>query len=48
MESKGFKQSKTKTEYLGCKFDDVTHVTYVVVRMETQVIPKKASFKYLG
>lgn len=35
LESKGFKLSKTKTEYLECKFSDVTHEAYVEVRIDT-------------
>jgi len=46
-ESKGFKLSKTKTEYLECKFSDVTHKIGVEVRLDTQVIHKRGSFKYL-
>ncbi|KAG5579910.1 hypothetical protein H5410_050537 [Solanum commersonii] len=45
--SKGFKLSKTKTEYLDCKFSDVTHKIGVEVRHDTQVIHKRGSFKYL-
>ncbi|XP_060172285.1 uncharacterized protein LOC132603305 isoform X1 [Lycium barbarum] len=48
LESKGFKLSRTKTEYMECKFSDVTHESGVEVRLGTQVIPKKRSFKYLG
>ncbi|XP_060211622.1 uncharacterized protein LOC132639158 [Lycium barbarum] len=48
LESKGFKLSRTKTEYMECKFSDVTQESGVEVRLGTQVIPKKRSFKYLG
>ncbi|XP_019251332.1 PREDICTED: uncharacterized protein LOC109230270 [Nicotiana attenuata] len=37
LESKGFKLSRTKTEYLECKFSN-----------DTQVIPRRGGFKYLG
>ncbi|XP_070017693.1 uncharacterized protein [Nicotiana sylvestris] len=47
-ESKGFKLSKTKTEYLECKFSDMTRETVMDMRLESQVIPKRGSFKYLG
>ncbi|WMV09787.1 hypothetical protein MTR67_003172 [Solanum verrucosum] len=47
-ESKGFKLSMTKTEYLGCKFSDALDEADVEVRLATQIIPKKESFKYLG
>ncbi|KAG5586470.1 hypothetical protein H5410_046904 [Solanum commersonii] len=48
LESKGFRLSRTKTEYLGCKFSDALDETDVEVRLATQIIPKKESFKYLG
>ncbi|XP_016511802.1 uncharacterized protein LOC107828924 [Nicotiana tabacum] len=48
LEAKGFKLSRTKTEYLECKFSDGTHESHVDVKLDTQVIPKKGSFKYLG
>ncbi|WMV39928.1 hypothetical protein MTR67_033313 [Solanum verrucosum] len=48
LESKGFRLSRTKTEYLGCKFSDVVDETDVEVRLAAQIIPKKESFKYLG
>ncbi|XP_060183178.1 uncharacterized protein LOC132613148 [Lycium barbarum] len=48
LESKGFRLSRTKTEYTECKFSDVTQETDVEVKIEAQVIPKRRSFKYLG
>nr|XP_009780146.1 PREDICTED: uncharacterized protein LOC104229240 [Nicotiana sylvestris] len=48
LESKGFKLSRTKTEYLECKFSDGTHYVDIEVTLDAQVIPKRASFKYLG
>ncbi|KAG5575203.1 hypothetical protein H5410_055337 [Solanum commersonii] len=48
LESKGFRLSRTKTEYLGCKFSDGLDETDVEVRLAAQVIPKKESFRYLG
>nr|XP_033512282.1 uncharacterized protein LOC108945319 [Nicotiana tomentosiformis] len=48
LESKGFKLSRTKTEYLECKFSDVSGEVDVEVRLDSQVIPKRESFKYLG
>ncbi|XP_070028564.1 uncharacterized protein [Nicotiana sylvestris] len=36
------------TEYLECKFGDGTHDADVEVTLDAQVIPKRASFKYLG
>ncbi|KAG5572388.1 hypothetical protein H5410_062154 [Solanum commersonii] len=41
LESKGFRLSRNKTEYLGCKFSDVLDETDVEVRLATQIIPKK-------
>ncbi|XP_070030106.1 uncharacterized protein [Nicotiana sylvestris] len=48
LESKGFKLSRTKTKYLKCKFSDGTHDADVEVKLDDQVISKRASFKYLG
>nr|XP_018627627.1 uncharacterized protein LOC108945833 [Nicotiana tomentosiformis] len=48
LESKDFKLSRTKTEYLECKFCDGTHEADIEVKLDAQVIPKRASFKYLG
>lgn len=42
-ESKGFKLSRIKIEYLECKFCDMSHEANV----DAQAIPKRASFKYL-
>ncbi|KAG5627985.1 hypothetical protein H5410_013203 [Solanum commersonii] len=48
LESKGFRLSMTKTEYLRCKFSDVVEEADVEVRLATQIIPRRESFKYLG
>ncbi|XP_070054361.1 uncharacterized protein [Nicotiana tomentosiformis] len=48
LESKDFKLSRTKIEYLECKFSEGTHEAEVDVKLDTQVIPKRDSFKYLG
>ncbi|XP_060210213.1 uncharacterized protein LOC132637083 [Lycium barbarum] len=48
LESKGFKLSRTKTEYLECKFSNGSQVENEDVQLDTQVIAKKESFKYLG
>ncbi|XP_019254312.1 PREDICTED: uncharacterized protein LOC109233029 [Nicotiana attenuata] len=48
LESKDFKLSKTKTEYLDCKFSDEIHEINIDVKLDTQVIPNRGSFKYLG
>ncbi|XP_070018740.1 uncharacterized protein [Nicotiana sylvestris] len=46
LESKGFKLSRTKTEYLECKFNNVTKEADMEVKLDTQVIPKRGSFKF--
>ncbi|XP_060184057.1 uncharacterized protein LOC132613816 isoform X1 [Lycium barbarum] len=48
LESKGFKLSRTKTEYLECKFSETPQEVGVEVRLGAQAIQKKSSFKYLG
>ncbi|KAG5583973.1 hypothetical protein H5410_044407 [Solanum commersonii] len=40
--------SKTKTEYVKCKFNYVPRVAEKEVRLDSQVISKKGSFEYLG
>lgn len=40
--------SRTKTEYLEWKFNNVTHKADVKVGLDTQVIPKRRGVKYLG
>ncbi|XP_070026616.1 uncharacterized protein [Nicotiana sylvestris] len=48
LESKGFRLSRTKTEYLECKFGAEPTEAGVEVRLDSQIIPKRSSFKYLG
>lgn len=48
LESKEFRLSGTKTEYLKCKFSDVTHEAGVEVGLDTEVVPIRERFKYLG
>ncbi|XP_070034892.1 uncharacterized protein [Nicotiana tomentosiformis] len=48
LKSKGFKLSKTKTEYLEYKFSVEPGKLGVDVRLDSQVIPSRGSFKYLG
>ncbi|XP_070040344.1 uncharacterized protein [Nicotiana tomentosiformis] len=48
LESKGFELSRTKTKYLECKFSSVTGEADRVVRLDSQVIPKRERFKYTG
>ncbi|XP_075076396.1 uncharacterized protein LOC142163044 [Nicotiana tabacum] len=47
LESKGFELTRTKTEYLECKFSGITKKADVEVRLDMQVISKRESFKYL-
>nr|XP_009799336.1 PREDICTED: uncharacterized protein LOC104245425 [Nicotiana sylvestris] len=48
LESKSFKLSRTKTEYLECKFSTEQGEVGVNVTPESHVIPSRGSFKYLG
>lgn len=45
LESKEFKLSKTKTEYLECKFSNVIHEVGMKVGFNAQVIPKRGCSK---
>ena len=46
LESKGFRLSRTKTEYIRCDFDTTTHEEGDV-NLEGQIVPKKDTFRYL-
>ncbi|KAF3665211.1 Peroxidase 4 [Capsicum annuum] len=46
-ESKGFRLSRNKTEYLECKFSEVSQTDKIVVKLDSQVIQKREGFKYL-
>ncbi|KAF3637054.1 UDP-glucose:glycoprotein glucosyltransferase [Capsicum annuum] len=48
LESKGFRLSRTKMEYLECKFSDSRQEDEVVVKLDSQAVCKRDSFKYLG
>ncbi|XP_075103734.1 uncharacterized protein LOC142178302 [Nicotiana tabacum] len=48
LESKGFKLCRTKTKYSECKFSDEIEEADMDARLDSQVIPKRGSFKYLG
>ncbi|KAF3671321.1 putative U-box domain-containing protein 9-like [Capsicum annuum] len=48
LESKGFRVSRTKTEYVECKFNDVRRENEVGVTLEAQEVGKRDEFKYLG
>ncbi|KAF3679745.1 Ubiquitin-conjugating enzyme E2 N [Capsicum annuum] len=45
LESKGFRLSRTKTEYLECKLSDMSHEADVVVKLDSQAIQRRESFK---
>ncbi|KAF3635814.1 putative pre-mRNA-processing factor 6-like [Capsicum annuum] len=47
LESKGFRLSRSKTEYLECKFSDLRQEEEVMVRLDAQEVCKRDSFKYL-
>ena len=47
LESKGFRLSRTKTEYMRCDFGGVVQEEGDV-SLEGQVVPKKDTFRYLG
>jgi hypothetical protein len=47
LESKDFKLSRTKAEYMGCDFDTIVHKKGGV-SLEGQVVPRKDTFWYLG
>ncbi|XP_055835156.1 uncharacterized protein LOC129903631 [Solanum dulcamara] len=48
LESKGFKLSSAKTDYLECKFSGVMQEANVDMMLDTCVIQKRESFTYLG
>jgi uncharacterized protein YdeI (BOF family) len=47
LESKGFRISRTKTEYMMCDFSMTVHDDGVV-SLDGQVVAKKRTFRYLG
>jgi hypothetical protein len=48
LESRGFKISRTKTEYMDCNFSGHIQSVETTVKIETHEIPRKDSFRYLG
>ena len=46
LESKGFRLSRTKTEYMRCGFSTARHEEEV--SLDGQVVPQKGTFRYLG
>ena len=47
LEAKGFRVSRTKTEYMRCDFGNTAHEEGDV-NLDGQVVPKKDAFRYLG
>jgi hypothetical protein len=47
LEAKGFRLSRSKTEYMKCNFSATTQEEGDV-RLDGQVVPKKDTFYYLG
>ena len=47
MESKGFRISRNKTEYMMCGFS-ITRCEEEEVSLDGKVVPRKDSFRYLG
>jgi hypothetical protein len=47
LESKGFRLSRTKTEYMSCDFS-VTRHEEGDISLDGQVVAKKDTFRYLG
>jgi hypothetical protein len=47
LEAKGFRLSRSKTEYMKCDFSTTTQGEGDV-RLDGQVVPKKDTFRYLG
>ena len=47
LESRGFRLSRAKTEYMECKFSKQEIQNYGIVRLDVQNIPKSNHFKYL-
>ena len=45
---KGFRLSRTKTEYMRCAFSTTKHEEEGDVSLDGQVVPKKDTFRYLG
>ncbi|CAL5358782.1 unnamed protein product [Camellia sinensis] len=48
LESKGFWISRTKTEYMECKFSNSNNENRGEVKIENQELPKSEQFRYLG
>jgi hypothetical protein len=47
LEAKGFRLSRSKTQYMKCDFSGTTQEEGDI-RLDSQVVPKKDTFRYLG
>ena len=47
LESKGSRLSRTKTEYMKCDFGTTTREEEEDINLESQVVPRKGTFRYL-
>ena len=48
LESKGFKISHTKMEYMDCHFSEHIERAQTTMRIEDHDIPQSGSFRYVG
>jgi hypothetical protein len=48
LESKDFRLSRAKTEYMRGGFSTITHEEEEEVILDGQVVPRKDTFRYLG
>jgi hypothetical protein len=48
LESKVFRLSRTKTEYMRCGFSTTTHEEEEVVSLDGQIVPQKDTFDIWG
>ena len=48
LESRGFRLSRAKIEYMECKFSKQRIRDYSIVRLDGQEIPMSSHFKYLS
>jgi len=48
LESRGFRLTRAKTEYMECKFSKQRIQDYSIMRLDRQEIQMSSHFKYLG
>ena len=48
LESKGFRISRIKTEYMECKFSNSNNESRGEAKIKNQELPKNEHFRYLG